>query len=132
MPIETGVRAARVDAPTSEEARPKAELPPAAEGKTRDAVAILERRFIEGDPTRALRVEEVALRHDIAQAVYDFREASGLSQEELAEKVGISPRTVDDLEAADYDGHALAMLRHIGRAFGQRVELRLIPCGGED
>jgi len=48
---------------------------------------------------------------DIAQQIYDLRMKSGLTQKQLAERVGTSTSVISRLEDADYQGYSLSMLR---------------------
>jgi ribosome-binding protein aMBF1 (putative translation factor) len=95
--------------------------------RTSDAVEILHRLLIDGDPTRQANLDNIHLEFDIAQALYDMREETGLTQEEFAAKVGIAASVIDDLEAADYEGHSFAMLRRIAAAMERRVVITCVP-----
>lgn len=74
---------------------------------------------------RMLRQERAGLQ--IARQVYDLRQAAGLSQVQLAEKIGTTQSVISRLEDANYDGHSLAMLRKIAAAVGHEVEVRFVP-----
>lgn len=58
-----------------------------------------------------------------------MRTEAGLSQRELAKKVGTTASAICRLEDADYEGHSLSMLRRIAAALGRRVEIRFVPAG---
>jgi hypothetical protein len=45
----------------------------------------------------------------------------------LAKLIGTTASVICRLEDADYGGHSLAMLRRIGAALHQRVEVRFVP-----
>ena len=64
----------------------------------------------------------------MAELIHQARTAAGLSQRELAARVGTTASVICRLEDADYDGHSMAMLRRIGEALGQRVEVRFVPA----
>ncbi|MGA7414408.1 MAG: helix-turn-helix domain-containing protein, partial [Bryobacteraceae bacterium] len=55
------------------------------------------------------------------------RTKAGLSQRELAKRVGTSASAICRLEDADYQGHSLYMLKRIAQALDQRVEIRFVP-----
>jgi transcriptional regulator with XRE-family HTH domain len=57
--------------------------------------------------------------------------AAGLTQQQLAERIGTTPSVISRLESADYRGHSLSMLRRIADALGKRVELRFVDASGE-
>jgi len=62
----------------------------------------------------------------VAQLIYDARNKAGLSQAELAKRVGTKQSVISRLEAADYEGHSLTMLQRIAAALGQCVEIRFL------
>jgi DNA-binding XRE family transcriptional regulator len=92
-----------------------------------DAVHILHRRFYEGEPDRLKNLEEVRANEEIARKIYELRTAAGLTQTQLAKLIGTTASVICRLEDADYEGHSLAMLRRIGAALNQRVEIRFVP-----
>ena len=71
--------------------------------------------------------EETLTQIEASQLLYDMRAAAGLSQRELAKRAGTAASVICRMEDADYEGHALAMLRRIAAALGRRIELRAIP-----
>src|SRR6266853_1328440 len=95
--------------------------------RTSDAVEILHRRFYEGKPTRLKSLEEARANEEIARKIQELRAAAKLTQTQLAKLVGTTASVICRLEDADYEGHSLAMLRRIGRALNQRVEIRFVP-----
>ncbi len=95
--------------------------------RTNDAVEILHRRYYEGHPERMENLNEERANMQVARKVYDLRKKAGLTQQELAEKVGTKASVISRLEDADYQGHSLSMLRRIAEALGKRVEIRFVP-----
>ncbi len=100
---------------------------PKREKPTSDAVEILHRRFYQGKPNRIKSLEEVRANQDIARKIYELRNAAGLTQAQLGKLIGTTASVICRLEDADYEGHSLAMLRRIGAALNQRVEIRFVP-----
>jgi DNA-binding XRE family transcriptional regulator len=94
---------------------------------TTDALEILHRRFYDGKPARIKRLEEARANEEIARKIHDLRTAAGLTQTQLAKLIGTTASAICRLEDADYEGHSLAMLRRIGGALNQRVEIRFVP-----
>jgi DNA-binding XRE family transcriptional regulator len=94
---------------------------------TSDAVEILRRRFYEGKPARLKSLEEGRANEEIARRIFELRTVAGLTQSQLARLIGTTASVICRLEAADYEGHSLAILRRIGAALNQRVEIRFIP-----
>jgi len=94
---------------------------------TSDAVEVLHRRFYEGKPSRLKDLEEARANEEIARKIYELRTAAGLTQTQLAKHIGTTASVICRLEDADYEGHSLAMLRRIGVALNQRVQIRFVP-----
>jgi ribosome-binding protein aMBF1 (putative translation factor) len=92
--------------------------------RTTDAVEILRRRFVEGDPESEALLEEVRAEAEVARTIYRLRSGAGLTQQTLAERVGTTASVISRLKDADYTGHSLATLRRIAAALGRRVEIR--------
>ena len=92
-----------------------------------DAVEILHRRFYDGKPGRLKKLEEARANEEIARRIHDLRTVAGLTQTQLAKLIGTTASVICRLEDADYEGHSLAMLRRIGGALNQRVEIRFVP-----
>lgn len=92
----------------------------------RDAEAILD-RVTGNDPKLRVRIEEATLNVRVAEMIYQARESAGLTQTELAKRVGTTQSVISKLEDADYEGHSLSMLKRIGDALHQRLELRFVP-----
>lgn len=97
----------------------------------KSAQEILQERYYEGDPERQLGLEKARLDGDVAQALYDLRKAAGLTQAELAARVGTAPSVISRLEDADYEGHSLAMLRRIAKALAKRVVIGFVDIQAE-
>jgi len=87
-------------------------------------------RFFPDDPEARAQLEEERERFNVAAKLYRLRESSGLSQRELAKRVGTTASAISRLENADYEGHSMAMLRRIAEALGQRVEIRFVKKPG--
>src|SRR6202045_267826 len=94
---------------------------------TIDAVEILHRRFYEGKPARLKSLEEARANEEVARKIHELRTAAGLTQTQLAKLIGTTASVICRLEDADYEGHSLAMLRRIGAALNQRVQIRFVP-----
>jgi ribosome-binding protein aMBF1 (putative translation factor) len=61
---------------------------------------------------------------DLALLVREMRDEAGLTQSELAKKVGTTQSVIARLEDAEYSGHSLAMLERIAAACGVALKLR--------
>jgi ribosome-binding protein aMBF1 (putative translation factor) len=98
--------------------------------KTSNATRILHKRYIKGNKKR---IESIAIERentDIAEQIYVLRTQAGLSQSQLAKLVGTTQSVISRLEDADYSGHSIAMLRKIGIALHQRLQVQFVPDAG--
>jgi ribosome-binding protein aMBF1 (putative translation factor) len=93
--------------------------------RTSHAVAILDRMAGDSPEPRRL-TEEARVNAAVAQLIYEARNKAGLSQAELAERIGTKQSVISRLEDADYEGHSLSMLHRIAAALGQCVEIRFL------
>lgn len=93
---------------------------------TRDGLQILHRRYYEGRPKRIESLEEERTQAALARELYELRQEAGLTQEQLAEKMGTDKSVISRLESADYEGHSLPTLRKISEALGYELEVRFV------
>jgi transcriptional regulator with XRE-family HTH domain len=63
---------------------------------------------------------------EVAQSLHALRREAGLTQKELADKVGTTPSVICRLEDDTYEGHSITMLRRVAMALGRRVEVRFV------
>ena len=92
-------------------------------GKRTKNFADVIRSKLRSDSELANRVRRESFNADIAQKVYDLRTRAGLSQSELADRVGTRQSVISRIEDADYDGHSLKLLKRIADVLG--LELRI-------
>lgn len=89
--------------------------------RTTDALKILDQRY-KFDP---VDLDEERFHAQIARLIHDLREEAGLTQQELAERVGTTQSVISRLEDADYEGHSLQMLSRIAHALGHKLSIRV-------
>src|SRR5580700_9241567 len=94
--------------------------------RKKDALDQMIDRFVGDDPERQAMLDQEIVNVEAAQLVYDLRTRAGLSQRELAKKVGTTASVICRMEQADYEG-SLPMLRRIAGALNRRLELRAVP-----
>lgn len=92
-----------------------------------DAVQELYDELVGDDVAAQEEFEEGLVNIEAAQLIHDMRTKAGLSQRQLARKVGTSASAINRLESADYEGHTIAMVRRIATALSRRLELRAVP-----
>jgi ribosome-binding protein aMBF1 (putative translation factor) len=61
---------------------------------------------------------------DLALLVREMRADAGLTQAEIARRVGTTQSVIARLEDAEYTGHSLSMLERIASACGVALKLR--------
>ena len=84
-------------------------------------------RYVGEDSERIESFEDELLNARIASQIYDLRTKAGLTQGELAERVGTTASVICRLEDADYEGHSLSVLRRIAEAVDKQIEIRFVP-----
>jgi ribosome-binding protein aMBF1 (putative translation factor) len=94
--------------------------------KTTDAVKIL-KDMIGDDAELRPMCDQASVNARVAQLVYDARTEAGLSQKELAERIGTTQSVISRLEDADYEGHSLSMLSRIASALNREVKIDFVP-----
>jgi len=92
------------------------------------ASAYLYKRYVAGDPAREQSYEEEVINAEIARKIYNLHTKAGLTQQELASRIGTTKSAICRLEDADYDGHSLSMLKRIAEALDKRVQIRFVAA----
>ena len=73
----------------------------------------------------AARFKKAGEAWDIALKLAALRKESGLSQKELAQRVGTTQQQISRLESPSYEGHSLSMLRRVAGFLGVTVHVEL-------
>lgn len=79
------------------------------------------------DPAFAERFERAGREWDLALQLAAHRLRAGLSQNELAERVGTTQQQISRLESSSYRGHSLRMINRVADALGVDVVIALRP-----
>ncbi|MEB3356325.1 MAG: helix-turn-helix transcriptional regulator [Synechococcales bacterium] len=98
--------------------------------KTDDALKILQKLTSEDSEMQEM-IKEASLNAELAQLIYQARTQAGLTQQQLADRMGTKQSVIARLEDADYEGHSLSMLQRIAKALNRRLEIHLIPVSEE-
>ena len=61
----------------------------------------------------------------IALQIAALRKEAGLSQKELAQRLGTSQQQISRLESPAYEGHSLSMLRRVAEVLGATIQVRI-------
>ena len=94
--------------------------------KTNDALKILQ-HMTSNDPEMEEMIKESSFNAELAQLICQARTQAGITQQQLADRIGTKQSVIARLEDAEYEGHSLSMLQKIARALNQRLEVHLIP-----
>ena len=62
---------------------------------------------------------------EIALQIAALRKEAGLSQKELARRLGTSQQQISRLESPSYEGHSLSMLRRVAEVLGATVQVKI-------
>lgn len=92
--------------------------------KKQNALDILHRQAA-ADPELQQLLEEERVNGQVAELVYQARKRTGLTQAELARRMGTTQSVIARLEDADYEGHSLTMLRRVATALHIPLVLQL-------
>lgn len=84
-----------------------------------------ERNAYFSDPANAAEIEEQQARMDLVIALYEARKAAGLTQKQLAEKLGTTQANIAELERGKRNITFLTLARY-ARACGKRVAVTLL------
>lgn len=80
------------------------------------------------DPEFQAVYEEESAKQELWRQLVDARQAAGLTQAELAERLGVSQAQVARIEKRGYDAHTLTTLRRyveaLGEGFSREVRMR--------
>lgn len=81
----------------------------------------------ERSKSEAFRQEYDARREatNVARQLYDLREKRGLTQAELARKIGTSQQAISRLENPNYKSHTIAFLQKVVEALGGKIKITI-------
>jgi DNA-binding XRE family transcriptional regulator len=89
------------------------------------ALDIIDEMFFQSPRARReLRAARTSAQ--ISRQVFALRMDAGLTQAELARRIGTSHSVISRLEDDDYEGHSLNLLRRIAEALNYSVEIRFV------
>ena len=73
------------------------------------------------DKVFAERFRQAGKAWDVALKISALRKEAGMSQKELARKLGTSQQQISRLESPSYEGHSLSMLRRVADVLDAEV-----------
>jgi DNA-binding XRE family transcriptional regulator len=91
---------------------------------------ILFRRYYRGKPKERLAEAEATMSAlALGDKIRILRERAGLTQAQLAKRIGTQPSQISRIEDADYSGHSMETLRRIATALHATLRIELVPEG---
>ena len=86
-------------------------------------------------PEKAARYQEIAHRADLWLQLVEARQAAGLTQRQVAQRLGVSQAQVARIEKQGYESYTLTTLhrylRALGEGFSLEISVRKLPYVGE-
>ncbi len=79
------------------------------------------------DPEFAQRFAKAGEAWELALEIARLREEAGLSQKELAKRLGTTQQQISRIESPAYEGHSLSMLRRLAAALDRDVKVIFEP-----
>jgi predicted XRE-type DNA-binding protein len=87
------------------------------------------RRSLTDTPEKKARYEAMAAKSELWLQLVEARQAAGLSQRELAKRLGVSQAQVARLEKRGYDAYSVNSLRRYVEALGEGFSLEVTVHG---
>jgi ribosome-binding protein aMBF1 (putative translation factor) len=83
------------------------------------------RASLTDTPEKQAKYAEIAAKSDLWLQLVEARQAAGLSQRDLAKRLGVSQAQVARLEKRGYDAHSVNSLRRYVEALGEGFSLEV-------
>ena len=80
---------------------------------------------LEGDPEYQAVYEEEAAKSELWLQLVEARQAAGLTQTDVAKRIGVSQAQVARIEKRGYESYTLNSLRRYVKALGEDFELQV-------
>jgi ribosome-binding protein aMBF1 (putative translation factor) len=96
------------------------------------ASEILFKRYYRGESKERLtEARETMAALALGDRIRILREGAGMTQAELAKRIGTQPSQISRIEDADYMGHSVETLRRIAKALHATLRIELVPENGK-
>lgn len=93
---------------------------------TSDGIEILDHVLLKNDPELAAMVDAELKALELGIHISKMRKKAGLTQEQLAKRVGTTGSVISRLEDASYEGHSLKLLHKIAFALDKKIEIKFV------
>lgn len=97
-----------------------------AKKKTTAASKILWNRLYKNRPERVDQLQQSIADSNLGIQIHRLRKKEGITQGELAEKIGTTASVISRIEDADYEGHSVETLRRIAKALRKQLDIRFV------
>lgn len=94
--------------------------------RTKDYSRVLREKLARNSDL-ASAVERETFNANVAEQIYSARTSAGLTQKQLANRIGSHQSVIARLEDADYDSHSLAILKRIAEALEMSLRIEFAP-----
>jgi ribosome-binding protein aMBF1 (putative translation factor) len=94
--------------------------------KTRNFADVVRQQMAQ-DSQVAQGIESELTALHAASLIYEARKRAGLTQAEMAERVGTHQSVIARLEDSEYDGHSVSMLMKVAAALDCRLKFEFEP-----
>ena len=94
---------------------------------TINGLEILQRALYETHPERQAQLEQARMEAELGRKILALRERAGLTQAQLARRLGVSAAFIADLEEAAIETDYLLWLRRVATILHKRIEIRCLP-----
>lgn len=85
------------------------------------------RQVFLDDPALIGELVDAAICNGIAADLYDLRKQAGITQDQLADLLGIKQSNISRWETPGYQGYKVKMLSKIVRSLGGRLSIKIRP-----
>ena len=95
--------------------------------QTTSARQILRRHIYTGREERIAEREQTHREMALGEKIRRLREEAGMTQQQLARKLGTQPSAISRIEDADYDGHSISLLGRVADALDMLLLVDFAP-----
>jgi ribosome-binding protein aMBF1 (putative translation factor) len=95
--------------------------------RTTSAREIARQRIYQGRPERIAEREQTHREMALGMKIRRLREEAGMTQKDLADRIGTQASAISRIEDADYDRHSIALLQKVADALDMLLLIDFEP-----
>lgn len=99
--------------------------------RKKDDLDRLTEKLVKQNPSLKEEFKKSDMALDVARQIYDLRKKAGLTQKQLADRMGTSQPHVARIESADYRSYSRKSLEKVAKVLNARVEVRVVPVDSD-